>query len=140
MSFDISELPSFTFGDTPELADELLNLVLIGQKTATCGYLYYYETEGVPVPQAGDRYVILDGAGKPGCVVEMVDVSIRRFNEIDEVWAVLEGEGDLSLEHWQREHKAYFERLGVFSSQMELVCEYFKLIKVFKQSGQDTTH
>jgi uncharacterized protein YhfF len=30
------DLESFTFGDTPVLADELLELVLVGKKTATC--------------------------------------------------------------------------------------------------------
>ncbi|MDD7910544.1 ASCH domain-containing protein [Pseudovibrio exalbescens] len=135
-----SDLPSFSFGDTPELADELLKLVLIGQKTATCGDLQYYESEGLPIPKAGEQYLVLDGAGQPGCVIELIDVSIRRFDEIDEVWAVLEGEGDLSLEHWQVGHKRYFERLGVYAPDMKLVCEYFRLVKIFKKSGQDTVN
>jgi uncharacterized protein YhfF len=32
----LPELESFSFGDSPELADELLELVLVGKKTATC--------------------------------------------------------------------------------------------------------
>jgi hypothetical protein len=32
----MAELESFSFGDSPELADELLELVLMGKKTATC--------------------------------------------------------------------------------------------------------
>src|SRR5271166_1554862 len=32
----MSDLDSFAFGDTPELANELLALVLAGKKTATC--------------------------------------------------------------------------------------------------------
>jgi uncharacterized protein YhfF len=32
----MAELESFSFGDSPELADKLLELVLIGKKTATC--------------------------------------------------------------------------------------------------------
>src|SRR6476469_7683858 len=32
----MAELESFSFGDSPELADELLELVLTGKKTATC--------------------------------------------------------------------------------------------------------
>lgn len=31
-----TELETFSFGDSPELADELLDLVLLGKKTATC--------------------------------------------------------------------------------------------------------
>ncbi|WP_068314239.1 ASCH domain-containing protein [Polycladidibacter hongkongensis] len=131
---NIEGLSSFSFGDTPELADELLALVLNGTKTATCGDLHYYESEGLRIPQAGDQYVITNGKGEAACVVEMIDVSIRRFDEIDEVWAVLEGEGDLSLDHWQEGHKEYFTRLGVYAPDMPLVCEYFKLIKILKKS------
>ena len=32
----MATLPSFAFGDSPAMADELLHLVLNGRKTATC--------------------------------------------------------------------------------------------------------
>ena len=36
---------TFQFGDSPELADELLALVLAGAKTATCGALRDFNAE-----------------------------------------------------------------------------------------------
>ncbi len=132
-SEDFEELPSFTFGDSPELADSLLELVLNGTKTATCSDLHSYEREGEPIPRPGDQYVILDGKGQAACIVEMVAVDVRQFNEIDEVWAVLEGEGDLSLKFWQDAHQEFFEHNGVFAPDMKLVCEYFQLVKIFKR-------
>lgn len=133
MSDTFEDLPSFIFGDSPELADELLELVLNGMKTATCDDLHSFEAEGEPLPKPGDQFVILDGKGQEACTIEMITVTVRQFNEIDEVWAVLEGEGDLSLEHWQHGHKEYFERNGVYAPDMRLVCEYFKVVKIFKR-------
>ncbi|KZK81262.1 ASCH domain protein [Pseudovibrio sp. Ad13] len=127
------DLPSYAFGDSPDLADSLLELVLNGTKTATCGDLLSYEKEGDPLPQPGDQFVILDGKGQAACVIEMVTVDVRQFDEIDEIWAVLEGEGDLSLEFWQDAHREYFERNGVFAQDMKLVCEYFQLVKIFER-------
>ena len=50
-------LRSFAFGDSPALADELLDLVLKGVKTATCS------TEDEPnTSTPGERWIVLDGA------------------------------------------------------------------------------
>ena len=65
---------SFAFGDSPELADELLALVLCGKKTATCGALRDIEA-GEPMPEVGRRDVVLDGRGKPACVIETIEVT-----------------------------------------------------------------
>ncbi len=58
-------LRSFAFGDGPELADELLDLVVKGIKTATCS------TEDEPnTSTPGERWIVLDGRGEPRCVIE----------------------------------------------------------------------
>ena len=59
------DLDQFSFGDTPEMADELLALVLAGKKTATCSALWEYEADGEPLSQVGERTVVLDGRAKP---------------------------------------------------------------------------
>jgi uncharacterized protein YhfF len=69
-------LRKFTFGDGPELADELLELVIKGIKTATCS------TEDEPnTSTPGERWVVLDGGGEPRCVIESIEVTYRRFKE-----------------------------------------------------------
>ncbi|MTI19369.1 ASCH domain-containing protein [Rhodobacteraceae bacterium RKSG542] len=135
MSKSLHDLPSYSFGDSPELADELLRLVLNGSKTATCASYASYEQGGEPLPKAGDQYIITDGRGLEICIIENLSVDIRRFDEIDEVWAVMEGEGDLSLEYWQDSHKAFFEREGTYAPDMKLVCEYFKVTHFFRKDG-----
>jgi uncharacterized protein YhfF len=71
----LRELERFAFGDTPEMADELLALVLAGTKTATCGPLAEYEAEGEPTGEVGGRSVVLDGRGRPTCVIETCEVA-----------------------------------------------------------------
>ncbi|TNB48827.1 ASCH domain-containing protein [Martelella lutilitoris] len=119
----------FAFGDTPALKDELLALVLSGKKTATCGALRDVKDAGEPMPEVGRRDVVLDGAGKPAAVIETTEVTIRRFDEVDEDFARDEGEGDLSLADWREGHEAFFARNGGFSPDMELICERFRLVE-----------
>jgi len=121
------------YGDSPELANELVQLVLEGKKTATCGSLWEWEAEGNPIPKVGDVWIELDGNDYPVCITETVEVTIRNYNEVDADFARNEGEGDLSLEYWRRAHKNFFSRtlpkIGrEFSEEMPLVCERFKVI------------
>lgn len=123
---------SWSFGDNPRLADELLALVLAGVKTASCGALWEFEAAGEPLPKVGDLSVVLDGAGQPRCVVETVDVVFQRYDEVGPDFAFEEGEGDRSLDFWRAAHKRYFSRtlppIGrEFSEEMPLVCERFRL-------------
>jgi uncharacterized protein YhfF len=118
-------LRRFAFGDSPELANKLLELVVKGIKTATCS------TEDEPnTSTPGERWVVLDGRGEPRCVIESTEVAYRRFNEIDAAFAYDEGEGDRSLAYWRGAHRAYFGRHGRFSEDMTLMCERFRLVEV----------
>ena len=119
---------TFSFGDTPEMADELLALVLAGVKTASCGALRDFP-EGVARPQVGRRDVVLDGRGRRAAVIETVEVTVRRFDAVDEKFAFEEGEGSRTLDEWRKSHRAYFERNGGFSPDMELLCERFRLVE-----------
>ena len=120
-------LRSFAFGDGPELADELLDLVMKGIKTATCS------TEDEPnTSMPGERWIVLDGRGEPRCVIESTEVSYRRYIDIDAAFAYEEGEGDRSLTYWRAAHRRYFGRQGKFSEDMMLMCERFRLVEVFE--------
>ena len=121
------------YGDTPELMNKLIQLVLEGKKTATCGSLWEWEAEGEPLPKVGDVWVELDGSQNPVCITETVEVTIRNYNEVDANFAYDEGEGDQSLNYWYKAHRNFFSRtlpkIGKeFSVEMPLVCERFKVI------------
>ena len=121
------------YGDSPELANELVALILLGKKTATCGSLWEWEIEGKPLPKAGDLWVEVDGNGNPVCITETIEVTVRKYIEVDADFARAEGEGDLSLAYWREAHRNFFSRVlpkfgREFSEDMPLVCERFKLI------------
>jgi uncharacterized protein YhfF len=124
---------AWAFGDSPEMADRLLSLVLDGRKRATCGSLEAYRARGESPPVPGEYSVVLDGHGRARCVVLTTAVSIVQFDDVDAAFAWEEGEGDRSLAAWRAGHWAYFDReltaLGSKpSGDMPLVCERFSLV------------
>jgi uncharacterized protein YhfF len=117
-------LETFSFGDNPALADELADLVLQGTKTATC----WAASQGL-LTEVGKRMVMLDGAARPRAVIETVELTERRFPDVDAAFADDEGEGDRSLAYWRTTHEIYFSRLGEFSPDMALWCERFRVVE-----------
>ena len=125
---DTTEPIRFSFGDSPELNDSLLALVLAGRKSATCGALRDYGRGGEPMPEVGRRDVVLNGAGEEACVIETLSVETKRFDDIDPSFTDREGEGNYA--EWRAGHEAYFARNGGFAPDMEIVCETFRLVSV----------
>ena len=123
--------PAWAFGDSPELADALLDLVLAGTKTATSSGAWEYEDEA-PVPAEGDLSIILDGRGHPRALVRTTSVRTVPFAEVDADFARLEGENDLSLEAWRTGHEVYFRRSlaargATFDPSLLIVLELFEV-------------
>lgn len=118
----------FTFGDSRALCDDLLALIRAGKKRATCGALGDFTEGGEALPVPGRRDIALDWDGAPALVIETVEVTIRCFRDVDADFALAEGE-DETLEGWQSGHRAFFERNGGWSPDLELVCERFRLVE-----------
>lgn len=119
---------TFKFGDGPELSTDLVALVRAGKKTATCGALRDFEAGGEPMPEPGRKDIVLNWDDSPALVIETVDVSIARFYDMSEDFALAEGENE-DIDGWRRDHQAYFERNGGFEPDMKLVCERFRLVE-----------
>lgn len=120
---------AWQMGDSPELASELANLIKKGIKTASCGSFASYQQEE-SAPRIGSYNIILDGQNVPICVIRLVSLQLVRFCDINEEFARKEGEGDLSLEYWKKEHQRFFIREGHFSEDMELIAEEFEVVEV----------
>jgi uncharacterized protein YhfF len=121
---DWRSIDQFSFGDSPQLADELAALVRDGRKRATC----WAAGEG-PKTEVGKQWVVLSGFGRPVAVIETVELTQRRFDEVDEAFAFDEGEDDRTLAPWRRAHQNYFGRQGTFAPDMLLWCERFRLAR-----------
>ena len=131
---DWQTLARFPFGDGPELADELLDLILIGKKRATC----WSAAEGLKGTVVGGRWVVEDGQGRPRAVLETVALSQQRFDSVDADFAAAEGEGDRSLADWRGAHQVYFTRNGGFAPDMLLWCERFELLAILPHEDSGT--
>ncbi len=121
--------PTWSFGRTPQQADELVGLVLDGLKTATASARADYDAEGAALPRPGELGIVLDGAGHPRALVETTSVDVVAFSEVGEDHARDEGEGDRSLAHWRRVHAEFFGGpAGGFEPDMPVVLERFRLV------------
>lgn len=125
---------TFSFGDSPELANELVELVLAGAKRATC----WAESQGLLSAEVGKLMVALDGYDVPRAVLRTLELNKRRFDEVDEAFAFDEGEGDRSLRFWRDAHKRYFTRLGRYAPDMMLWCERFEVVERITGAERDS--
>lgn len=121
------------FCDNQSDADELAELVLVGQKCATAGALAAYEAEGDPLPKVGDISIITNWAGEAQCVIRTNGVDVVPFDQVTPEFAAAEGEGDGTLEYWRAAHEAAFSRelegTGITpDGDMLVVCEYFEVV------------
>jgi uncharacterized protein YhfF len=121
------------FGDSVELADELLDLVLHGPKRATAGSLDEYELYGSVVPSVGMWSIALDGRGRARALLRTTEVRIGPLSSVDERFAWDEGEGDRTRESWLRDHHEFFERTlpaaGLtFTPDMATIFERFEVV------------
>ena len=119
---------TFRFGDSEALCNELLALVRSGRKTATCEALRAFEAGVEDMPVVGRQDVALNWDGTPALLLETVEVIERRFCDVDEDFALAEGENE-DLAGWRRDHQAYFERTCGFDPEMIVVCERFRLVR-----------
>ena len=73
------EIDAWVFGVQ---ADQLADLVLSGEKTATASAYQLYQLENEPLPQVGTFDIILDSQDRAICIVEITKVSVLRFNQV----------------------------------------------------------
>lgn len=121
---------AWQFGCNP---DELAQLVLKGEKTATASNYICYEVENEELPVEGLYNVILNSIDEAVCIIQNTKVSVVPFNEVSAEHAYKEGEGDKSLSFWRNVHQSFFEMelkdLGLeFEETMKVVLEEFKVV------------
>jgi len=121
------------FGDSVELADELIALVLDGPKRATAGSVAEDEHEGEALPQVGDLEIVTDGSMRPRAVLRYTDVRIGPLSSVDDAFAWDEGEGDRSRTYWLDAHTRFFSRflptIGIaFDPDMATIFQRFDVL------------
>jgi uncharacterized protein YhfF len=89
------------------LRDQLVAAILDG-KTTTSGLLDDYARDGEPLSRPGDQQMVIDSAGDPVTVIEVVGVRILRLADVDLPRALGEGEGSTSDAEWRAGHEAFW--------------------------------
>jgi uncharacterized protein YhfF len=111
---DADEYAVVAFGDSEAMADELLELVLLGNKRATAALARDYAGGGgegrEPLPAVGDHVVVVDGRGKPRSVWRTTDIDVKPLDAVDDMFAHDEGEGDRTRDGWLKAHRDDFTR------------------------------
>ena len=120
----------FAFGDSPEMADELLALVLTGKKTATVSVVL----EDEQTPSVGDLSLVLDGRGNPACVIKTVYLDTVKFCDLTWNMVKLEGE-DENFKQWKSGNIRYWTRDDArrgytFTNQTPITFERFEVVEV----------
>ncbi len=124
---------AWPFGDSVELADKLIGLVLDGTKRATAGTVAEYEAEGEQLPQVGDLEIATDGQMRPRAVLRFTDVRLGPLSSVDDQFAYDEGEGDRTRSYWLEAHTSFFSRtlptLGIgFDPEMATIFQRFDVL------------
>lgn len=119
------------FGGTKEEQTELAELVLNSEKKATSSLKILQDLGLTKESRVGDMWSICDGEGIELCRTVVEKVEIRLFGQVDEAFAILEGDG--SFINWYEIHFNYYkmllERHGLeLTNETELECVYFRRI------------
>lgn len=121
------------FGDATEMAIELAQLVISGQKSATASLAKMNELEPEKAPVDSGYSVVTDFEGEPMCIIQTAEIRHLPFNDVDAIFAFDEGEGDQSLDYWRSVHWDYFAREAAenafeFDETSLVCCERFRLL------------
>lgn len=127
------EPPAEYFGDSAELADELIDLVLQGPKRATAALVAEFADGSEQLPRIGSHWIACDGRGVPRAVLRSVELRVGPVRSVDAQFAWDEGEDDRTRESWLAGHGRYWKRacarMGLdYSEDLEAVFERFVVV------------
>jgi uncharacterized protein YhfF len=105
---ELAALPKAEFAFPGPLRDQLVAAILDGAKTSTTGLVVDYEHEGDPMPEVGERSVVVDSADHPVAVIELTEVRVVPLADVDLQHAIDEGEGDTTIAGWRANHESFW--------------------------------
>jgi uncharacterized protein YhfF len=123
------------YGDSAELSAELIGLIRAGGKRGGTRLLWGMQADGEEIPSVGDIEIVVDHQFEPVLVVRITSVEVVAFSAVGAEFAASEGEGDLSLATWRKDHWAFFgrecQRIGREPSEsMPCICSNFEVLHI----------
>lgn len=126
------DLRSAEFGPPGPLRDQLVRLILDGQKTVTSSLVSDYEIEGEALPEPGELDLLLDSNDRGVAVLETVAVTVVPLGDIPWSHVVAEGEGHTSLADWRRDHERFWadnSPAGHLDDSTPVVMQEFRVVE-----------
>jgi uncharacterized protein YhfF len=105
---ELSALPFSEYAFPGPLRDQLTAAVYSGIKTTTSSLHEAYAVWQEELPVAGTVQGVLDSEGVPRFATEIVKVEVKRMAEVDDAFAIAEGEGFAGAADWRAAHEAYW--------------------------------
>jgi uncharacterized protein YhfF len=102
------DLPRTEFAFPGSLRDDLVSAVLAGHKVSTTSLRREYELDGSPLPEPGQRSVVVDSENRPVAVIEATSVKVVRLGDVDVSHVIDEGEGYTSVADWRAGHEVFW--------------------------------
>lgn len=134
---ELSELPISEYAFPGPLRDTLIAAVRSGAKTTTSSLHEAYPVWDEPLPVAGTIQAVIDSEGVPRFATEIVSVEVKRMADVDDAFAIAEGEGFAGAAEWRAAHEAYWlsapsvEDLGYtpeLTDDTLVVCETVRVV------------
>ena len=140
---DIDGSPAY-FAFPGPLRDRLVGAILAGAKTSTSSLMADYQRDGEPLPEVGERSVVMDSGDRPVAVIETTGVRVLRLGDVDLRHAIDEGEGYESVSAWRAGHEDFWHsaearaELGdpafTVDDDTLMVAERFRLVQILDQT------
>ncbi len=96
------------FGFPGPLRDRLVEAVLSGAKTATSSLLADWQRDGEQPPAAGELQTVVDSAGIPVAIIEIVESEVLALGDVNDRVACAEGESYQTAAGWRSEHERFW--------------------------------
>ena len=98
------------FGFPGPLRDRLVDAVLSGVKTATSSLLADWQRDGEEPPATGELQTVIDSAGIPVAIIEIVRSEVVALGAVDDRVARAEGESYQTAAGWRSEHERFWRQ------------------------------
>lgn len=143
-------LPVAEFGFPGPLRDRLVAAILDGTKTSTTALLASYVHEGLPLPEPGRREQVVDSEGRPVAVIEYTEVRLGTRRDVDDAFAIEEGEGFRDVGEWWESHARFFGSPAVraelgnpdfrLDDTTQLVLQRFRLVSPRRRESRSEAY
>jgi uncharacterized protein YhfF len=132
----VNDLRTIEFGTPGESRNNLISMILDGNKRATAGTLEWdYLAEDEPIEHVGEKLAVLDNENQQVATIQVTRVEVKKFSEVPDEFALAEAEGDLSGDDFRASHFAYWTKEGLeIKAETEIVLVYFDLVEDLRKS------